>query len=389
MAKRVTKNPAAERFHALKRRVSKMQRRAKCNGLIYMLATLALAALTGLALVVGEFWNPILALFEGDLMENLTANVSGVVGAALGCILALVIVINAIKTFTKLGWLFKKKASKVHGFNRNMYAMDDLGKIFTSTFASIVWIRFLQYMVGAYTIVNPDYIILAIGVVVHFFCGMVGGNVSVFSNENGVEEIKREIGNFVPFIRNLFQVVITAALVYFASAHAGAVTATVEGLVKDPAGALNDLTGIMLLVGTLFIIFMIGRSLNNVEFDPEGPEAGGRGAFVALSVFAFLVFAAIFAVPMFTADTLILAGISLAGIIIDALTVRYPREPEVNYDEVDSTTFFNQNYLDPGVYVMPNMVQHPIQQQYIQPYTAYGFELEYGMKKPAKLSKKR
>jgi hypothetical protein len=366
-----------------------MQRRAKCNGLIYMLATLALAAYMGFALVSAEFWNPILALFEGDLMANLTANTIGVVCAVLDCILALVLVINAIKTFTKLGWLFKKKASKVHGFNRNMYAMDDLGKIFTSTFASIVWIRFFEGMIaGGYAIADPfEYIVLAAGVFVHFFCGLIGGNVSVFSNENGVEEIKREIGNFVPFIRNLLQIAITGALMVFAMDHAPAVKNTVEGLVADPAGALNNLGGIVMLVGALFIVMMIGRALNNVEFDPEGPEAGGRGAFVALSVFAFLVFAAAFAA--FQVDSLLLAGIALAGIVIDGLTVKYPREVEVNYDEVDANKFFNQNYLDPSVYVMPNMVQHPVQQEFIQPYAAYGFELDYGMKKPAKLNKKR
>lgn len=388
MAKRVTKNPAAQRFHALKRRISKMQRRARCNGLIYMAATLALAAITALALINGQFWNPILALFQAeDLMTALKADVCNVAIAALNGILALVMLVNAIKTFTKLNWLFKKKASKVHGFNRNMYAMDDLGKIFTSTFASIVWIRFFCGLIaGGIVLEDMTYIVLAAGLFVHFFCGIIGGKVSVFSNEHGVEEVKREIGIVVPFIRNLIQIAVTAALMFFMMDHAAAVNATVVGLAADPAAALADLGGLLVLVGGLFVCFIAGRALNNVEFDPEGPEANGKGAFIFLCVLAFLVFAAAFAVAQ--ADTLILAGIALGAVIIDSLTVKYPREAKVNYDEVDATTFFNQNYLDPGVYIMPNMVQHPIPQQFIQPYTAYGFELDYGMKKPAKLNKK-
>ena len=391
MAKRVTKNPAAKRYAMMKRRISKMQRRAKGTGLIYLLGTIALAALTVMALVAGEFWTPILDVFAAeDLMTAITANVTGIAAAVLNGVLVLIVAINALKSLTKLGWLFKKKASKVYGFNRNMYAMDDLAKIFSGTFAAIVIVRFVVGMLeGGLVLNDATYLMIGAGLIIHLFFGLIAGNVSIFSTENGVEEQKREIGNFIPFLRNTVQLTVTAAILVFTMDFAADFGSTVTALVADTNGFLASegmIGGVLLIALVLVACFMIGRATNNVEFDPEGPEAHGRGAFLFLSILVLIIAAV--AYFMANAATLTIAIVALVSVIFEACTVKLPKEAKENLDEVDAGTYLSQNYVDPGVYIMPNMVQHPIQQQNILPYQGYGFELEYGMKKPAKINKR-
>lgn len=393
MAKRVTKNPAAKRFAMMKRRISKMQRRAKGLGLIYLLGTVVLAALTVVALVSGEtpFWTPILALLQAeDLMVALGENATAVVGAVLNGVLVLVMVVNVLKSLTKLDWLFKRKASKVYGFNRNMYAMDDLSKIYARTFGTIVVFRFLVGLLAGGLILNPTtYLMIGAGLAIYVLCGLVAGNVSIFSTDNGVVEEKREIGNFVPFIRSLVQIAITAVVLVLLMDFAADFGATVAALVVDLNAFMASETmigSVLLIVNVLIACFMVGRATNNVEFDPEGPEAHGKSAYMFLSVLLLIVSAVAYLLA--SAATLTLAIVALVSVIFEACTIKLPKEPKENYDEVDASAYLTQNYSDPGVYVMPNMVQHPIQQQNIVPYQGYGFELEYGMKKPAKMNKR-
>ena len=155
---------------------------------------------------------------------------------------------------------------------------------------------------------------------------------------------------------------------------------------KRPTASETMIASVLLIVTVLIACFMVGRATNNVEFDPEGPEAHGRGAFLFLSVLLLIVSAVAYLLA--SAPTLTIAIVALVSVIFEACTVKSPREPKENLDEVDAGTYLTQNYLDPGVYIMPNMVQHPIQQQNIVPYQGYGFELEFGMKKPAKMNKR-
>ena len=391
MAKRVTNNPAAKRYAMMKRRISKMQRRAKGLGLLYLLGTVALAALTVLALVMGQFWNPILALFTAeDLMVALGENAPAVFGAVVNALLVLAMVVNVVKSLTKLGWLFKKKASRAHGFNRNMYAMDDMGKIFARTFSGIIVARFVVGMLAGGMVLEPtSYLMVGAGLVIYVFCGLLAGNVSVFSTENGLVEEKREIGNFVPFVRTLVQVAVAGVLLVLTMGFAPAFSAAVTMLVVDMNAFLADpmmIANVILVVAVVLNCFMVRRALNNVEFDPEGPEARGKGMFLFLSVVGLLV--AVAAYFLGKQPTLTIAAVALVSVVFEACTVKCPKEPKENLDEIDAGMYLIQNYVDPSVYIMPNMIQHPIQQQNIVPYQGYGFELEYGMKKPAKMNKR-
>lgn len=384
MVQRVTKNPAAKKYALLRRRISKMQRRSKVLGFIYLVATIAFAALTALALVVGQCWNGIGLTVDGLI-------------AVVDTLLLVIMVVNVIKALTKVKWLFKKNASRMHGFNRNAYAMDDLNKIFASTFAGLVICRFVSAVLLPNGLVFPPlfYILLIVGVVIHMLCGVVAGNVSLFEVQEGVVEQKREVGSFLPFIRSIVQIAVSAAVVFFAMKLS--IRDVVDGLLTDMASITGDMNVLLSAVGKLLIIVltivMVKRATNTVEFDAEGLETPGKRTFKWVSFFMFLVAGLVYAYATFLAkvdvpqEFLTIAIVAFVSFIFEALTTREPHEDPEAIDEVETNMFLSQNYMDPGVYVMPNMTKHPVQYETILPYQGYGFETKLGMK-PTKMNRK-
>ena len=171
-----------------------MQRKAKAFGLLYLIATIALTALACLPLItfndqtigvklgVMEFWTVFTQLGEGIQGIELSLAVAVIYGLML-----FVLVINLLRSVCKLGWLFKKKASRLYGFNRNMYAMDDMGRRFSGSFAAIVSSHLLIMLLVAEVAIQPlAFAALGVGVFFHFACGIPAGNVSLFDTENGV-----------------------------------------------------------------------------------------------------------------------------------------------------------------------------------------------------------
>lgn len=383
MAQRVTKNPAAKKYALLKRRISKMQRRAKFVGFIYLMATIVFAAVTALALVAGQFWTRIAVTTDGFI-------------AITEGLLLLIMVVDVIKALTKINWLFKKSASRMHGFNRNAYAMDDLNKIFADTFASIVVLRFVAGLLeGGLVLVPMTYILIGAGVAVHMLCGVLAGNVSLFDVQDGIVEQKRECGSFLPFVRSLVQIAVTAAVLVFAMKLN--VRDVVEALLTDMNALMGDINVLLDAVGKILIVVlavvMVKRATNTVEFDAEGLEASGKKTFKRASFFMFLIAALVYAYATFLAkvavapEYLTIAIVAFASFLFEALTTRAPKEDPEAIDEVESNVYLSQNYMDPGVYVMPNMVKHPVQRETILPYQGYGFETKLGMI-PTKMKRK-
>ena len=212
----------AKTYKAMKHRIFKAQGKAKAIGFFYLLATLAITALAcfpllaieGAQLGVMEFWKPFLELSSGFAGKEIVLAV-----AVLYALMLLILLINVIRCLCKLSWLFKKKASKLYGFNRNMYAMDDMGKIFAASFKAIVILHMLIVFIvgGAMQFTLFGYIVLGVGVFFHFVCGIASENVSLFTTENGITEESRKVGNVAPFIRNLLQIAAVAGMVYFFS----------------------------------------------------------------------------------------------------------------------------------------------------------------------------
>ena len=133
----IAQKKAPKKYLHIKHCIKKMQGRAKWVGTLYVIAMALIIGLAcfqpitfeGGAIGVFEFWKPF-TLFTsgGDLLTIIMDNVISLTIALLYAVMLLIVLINFISALCHMGWLFKKKASKLYGFNRNMYAMDDIEK---------------------------------------------------------------------------------------------------------------------------------------------------------------------------------------------------------------------------------------------------------------------
>ena len=421
----------------VKKRISKARKKAKFTGLLYLLATIALTALTCLSLVSltvnveSGTYNVSLGILT--FINEFGAWKAGEKGAewtvlfAIYGVLLLILVVNVFRSFGKLNWLFKKKASRLYGVNRNAYAMDDLGKIFSCSFAAVIAFHFAYIIIPTVEVQFQlfAYVALGLGVFVHFLCGMMGGKVSLFSSQNNlfVEE-KRQRGLFLPFVRNLFQIAAVGAILYFIAgsnmydnayaafmrvgnnniAKAAEGVVWQEAMVTVWAAVIPALCAIVLLITAA----MLKRALSSIEFDMEEFEAPGKNKFITCSVFMILFVGAFYAVQLliqkeaevpveFVNVLLIVAGIAFAMIIVEIIL--RPREKKekvvvVDPDEIDSLAFAEQHVGLPVAQSAPMSAQaskrlEKYRASYASDLYFANFELpDKGAKKQEKVQKK-
>ena len=369
MAKAKTANSLTKQYAYLKRRISKAQGKAKFVGVLYLIGTLAIAALCCLQLLTVNdatlgataFWKPFLQLkAEGGIVASIKANFIALAIAVLYGILLLTLLICVLKSLRSLGWLFKKKASKLYGFNRNAYAMDDMGRCFSTAFATAVSCHFLIVVVaGGVTKINMlAYALLGVGLVLHFLCGIVGGTVSLFSTDGELYEEKREVGSFSPFVRNLFQIAFTAVAAYF-FVKANTLRGALDEILANGLGqgVKSLIIPALQAVIAVWLVIMTGYATGMKEYDADGADAPGRKAFLWLSLLLFLTaggavaYAKLMAKAEIDNGILIIAGVALAAFVVELCLRKFPKNKYAPTDEVDTGVFMKENFTKPGVYV--------------------------------------
>ena len=377
-----------KKYAELKRRIASSQGQAKFLGIVYLLATVALTALACLQLVsvdgatlgVLEFWKPFLKFTEGGgIVATIKANIFELTVAALYAIMLLVLLINVIVSLSKLGWLFKKKASKLYGFNRNMYAMDDMGECFGSTFATVIVMHFqIALLAGGAKLGMLAYITLAVGIFVHFFAGMLAGNVSLYSSDDGVVEEKRAVGNFVPFIRNLLQIAFTAGVVYLFTQcsilRETLISVKNTGIKETLANPMELIIPALHLLIAIFTLFMVVYATSDKEFDPEGAKTPGRGWYLALSILLLLASAGAFVYGKFIKNTevhnyvLFIAIGAFVMTVVEIIRCTRPKvkgtKKESDDTEYETGVFLSENYTEeetvyPAPFAFPPFPAYP------------------------------
>jgi hypothetical protein len=321
-----------------------------------------------------EFWR-VFTLANFKAAKNLDATaVVLICNAALYALMLFGLCINALRGLTKLNWLFKKKGSKKHSFNRNAYAMEDLGNLFSGSFASILIFHFLIYLVcGTATIARLGYIVLGGGLVIHFFCGFVGGKCSYFDSdlqENLIEQ-KRLIGRIAPLIRNALQIAAVGGMTYLffrASVLHSFIEpflqkGTITTQVKENLTAFISLALQVLTIPSLFVL--ITHATGTSEYSIEGTAASGMKNFRVFSFFVLLTSGAtavcrylfgearlsVTAMPYFQIlkftdyKSLMLAAIAFAVFVIELIMSGMPRFPENYEEEVDEKEFYAEEAL--------------------------------------------
>lgn len=334
----------------LKKRVAKAHSKAEFVGILYLIATIFLAAMAFLPLIYGtsvgrmsvvNFWKPFIELknVKGSYMP---VCVNAFV-AAIYAVMLLTVVINVLRSFSRLSRLFKKKASKLNGFNRNAIAMDEMGKIFSGTYCSIIVFTFMIHLIAGASFTNLFFIAVAVGLIFHFWAGLVGGNVSLFTVGENVEEEKRTLGRIAPFFRNAAQLVFVGLIMYFISKTnlmLNALKWLEKGAFSDLfKGAKMDLVyyGVIPLAQFLMCIWtivLLKHATASTEFHRDGMEAPGMKNFRVFSVLLLLTAGGIFGLMCFAATkrdnivpsigTLCIAIIAVAALIEEFCMCRLP-----------------------------------------------------------------
>ncbi len=329
----------------MRKRVRKAQNKAKWMGFFYFLGTLALLALACLGMFSYEnkgateylwiltFWKPFLDITNGFTLEVIKPMIKPLIYT----IMLLVLLINFFRCFGKFGWLYKKKASRTYGFNRNAFAMEDLGRIFSGSFFAVILFSCVLYLTG-YQFTLMAYIAVGVGFFFHFWCGLVGGNVSLFTARGGVEEEKRRFGRFAPFIRNLFQFAAVAGIAWF-FLEMNTLNGFIGDLFKtgDFAGIANDLNALIVaaieLVMVICWLVLVKHATASTEFDRDGSQAAGMHNFRVFTFFIFLLASGLVAVEYFlmnvgiskNLETIYIAVIALVSFILECCLRRFPK----------------------------------------------------------------
>lgn len=359
----------------LKKRVRKIQGRAKFVGIFYLLGTIGLLAITAcMPLLAGTviatdvavmpvltFYQPIVDLFASgaEAFNSLTATqVTELIVVVLFAAMLLTMVLNVLRSIGKLGWLFKRRASYSNGFNRNMYAMDDMAKRFSNSLYTLVVIHLFIYLFSGASaqITTNAYIALGAGFGLHFICGLIGGTVTLFSTGDRVEEEVRENGLFVFFVRNLLQIAAVAAIAYFLLQES-VLVAKIQELLKlvleekKPIAEIDWMSvipaGIELFAWT-FISVLAGHAIADTEFNRDGVVGSGMRNFAIFSFLTALVLAAGIALPMLgigvaatelNQNLLIAAAVALVAFLLDCI-IRPRTRDDSDYDDVDMDAYF-------------------------------------------------
>lgn len=363
----------------LKKRVKQVQGSAKFAGILYLLGSIALlgaaailrmfdgtclapAGADALSPVVLTFYQPIVALLQGG-KEALTAiTAAQIIDLAVVLVFAimlLIMLVNVIRSLGKLGWLFKRRASYVNGFNRNAYAMDDMAKAFSSSFAALIVCNLIIFTLSGgmaqLEIENVAFDLnllglapVAVGLVIHFLAGLVGGNVTLFTVGDHMQEEVRQNGLFIYFVRNVIQIAATAAIVYFMLCESviletlkGVLVAIVDNKQAFSTLDLNSLIPAAAeLVASLFVLVMLKHATAETEFNRDGHSGAGMHNF---TVFAFLTAAVLAVMGVVLATEMNLNLVIAAGVAFVAFVLNCAlkhREHTNKHDDLDREAYF-------------------------------------------------
>ena len=301
------KNVLSQRGAYLKKGIVSTRCRAKFVGLIYLLGIIALAAVVALMPLFDltkQTLAPIglMAFWQEFMPANLSTNLTTATGivklvnAALYGLMLIGVVINVLRGLGRLNWLFKRKASKTFGFNRNVYAMEDLGNIFSGSFAVILVAHFLMAVISGQ--LYPNMMMLVVvggGVFVHLFAGFIGGKVAYYNVEDGeLQEQRRLVKRFPALFRNVLQLAAVGAILYYflmvCTLH------TVIGPLMEIGGIQNYVLGqpmayisiVCQVLTVIFVLPLIKHATATTEYNIDGAYGPGMKTFRVFSFFTLL-----------------------------------------------------------------------------------------------------
>ena len=371
---------------AIKKNINKTQNKIRFVGTLYLLGALALAALAclpmielnGKALWAVNFWKPVADIFKKKF------DILGIVTAVLYAILVIGCVIRFFKCFGKLGWLSKRSLKYVDGYDRNLDAMDGLGKYFSASLSAIVSISLLIWVLQAadvkVTVTMYAYAAIAFGLLLHFVAGLLAGGLAYYSRarDGKFQEEARPYSLVVYFFRNLVQIGAVVAILWFFVSN-NDIGVTVAELLAKKNPFKGDLLKTVLPVGfdvlILLSLFVLIRHATNItEYNLDGIFGKGMKNY---RVFAFFV--TLFAGGAFVVDTLwgakptpmhslIIACVAFAAFLFDCIFKSKHKQDSLRDEVLEDEEEESREGLPT---VVPTPIPMQVQPQTINNYYGY------------------
>ncbi len=329
----------------IRKRIARNRRRAKLSGLLYLVGVLVLAATACFPFLVHDL-APIgvLAFYQAFLPANLKGvmqdqnKLVALINSVLYALMLLVVLVNALKSLGKLRWLFKKRGSKAYGFNRNVYAMEDIGNYFSGSFAMIICTYVLiALFCGKFAINLLGLIVLAGGVVIHLLAGFMSAKSGYYDIQRGeIVECQRQVGRIAPMIRNLVQLVAVAAVIFFIDYEGlGEILPTLTSL-EGIQNLMSDMNTLLVfaaqMVAILCLFVLVKHATGLAEFNIDGAYGEGMKNFRIFSFFLLIAAGGAVAIKLAmimpgTLDIklLIIAGVGLVTFIVELVMRNMPK----------------------------------------------------------------
>lgn len=349
---------------ALKNRIVKTRMRAKWVGVVYLAACLFVLVSACFPLMKSDYvkiglidvWRE----FSLDSFQSMrqTENIIPFVVAVLYIGILAVLIGMFIRTLWSIRGLFKHKANRKYGFNRNVNAMQRIGKVFSNMFAVVVGGYFIIFMLsgsGKPTVFFFVFMVLCL--VVHFLGGIRGGKASYFDvGENGqMQERRRRTSRVIPFIRNFVQIIGVFAMMtlFLRASH---IHECIEAMLRKDVwvhhfwkNVVNFASLLLQFVTAFSLLTLLTHATGTAEFDIDGTQASGMKNYRVFAFFVFLSSGATFFYRKLFGEvslryigkegqtiveicrwsdkiSLILACIGLAMFVFEVLMRNYPHE---------------------------------------------------------------
>lgn len=341
---------------ASRKKIKKTHTKTKVVSGLYTLGALALMVLVFLttlnvrfagdySLSIATFFRPLINIFKGDF------NLVAVVVMLMYLFMVIFTIINFFKCFSKFGRVLRRSYKNVTTCNKNMLLMEEAGDAFSASLVSYVVISFLITMLSyaqkdaAGAVVQMPFtlfgwIALAVGLVIHFVGGTIGGTVSIFIVGASVEEKQREDKIIIFLIRNLIQVVVLVAIwLFFVPATnlyyqlALMMEKSPDCLLTNPSGDMMAFIGLILQpVACVWLVFLMKHALSSTEYNLSGMYGPGMNVFRIFSALTGVTAVGLFVLDLFNGEMIInylfVAIIAIVGFVLDLIIApREPREP--------------------------------------------------------------
>ncbi len=341
---------------ASRKKIKKTHSKAKLASGLYTLGALALMVLVFCTtlnvkfaengLSITTFFRPLIDIFKGDL------NLIAVVIMLLYLFMVIFAVVNFFKCFSKFGRILRRSYKNITTCNKNMLLMEEAGDAFSASFVCYAVVSFIitilsyaktdttgQVLQMPFTMMGL--IALAVGLVIHFVAGTIGGTVSIFIVGATVEEKQREDKIAIFLVRNVMQVLVLAAIWYFFVPASNLyyqldllLQKSPDCILTNPGNDMLAFSGLILQpVACVWLIVLMKHALSSTEYNLSGMYGPGMHVFRVFSVFTAVTAIGLFILDVFNgkkiSNYLFVAILSVVGFVLDLVIAPHePREPK-------------------------------------------------------------